>query len=50
MHFGWKAASTNPNVELWIVPGVEHTQAYRADPELYVDTVVGVFRAALDQK
>jgi uncharacterized protein len=42
-----KAASTDPHVELWIVEGVEHTLAYTADPELYVQRIIAFFDAAL---
>lgn len=45
-----KAASSNPNVELWIVPGQEHTEAFKADPERYMQRLVAFFDAALDAR
>lgn len=42
-----KAASDNPNVQLWIVDGAEHTMAYRAEPQLYTETIVSFFEKAL---
>jgi uncharacterized protein len=35
-----KAASTSPNVELWIVPGAAHVEAYLSDPQLYTTKIV----------
>ena len=35
------------NDALWIVPGAGHNQAYRSNPELYVDRVAAFFDRAL---
>jgi pimeloyl-ACP methyl ester carboxylesterase len=42
-----KAASNSSAVDLWIVPGAEHTQAYLVDPDFYARTIVGFFERAL---
>ncbi len=42
-----KAATNNPNVELWIVPGAEHTRSYEAEPELYTRKVLAFFERTL---
>ena len=42
-----KAASNNPNVELWIVPGAGHTGSYDAEPELYTEKIVTFFERTL---
>lgn len=36
-------ASGNPSDELWILPNVGHTQAYKADPVAYIDKVTAFF-------
>lgn len=38
-----KAATESPNVELWIVPGAEHTRSYAAEPEVYTQKVITFF-------
>ena len=43
-----KAATNNPNVELWIVPGAGHTGSYDVAPELYTLKIVTFFERALD--
>jgi dipeptidyl aminopeptidase/acylaminoacyl peptidase len=38
------------NDVLWIVPGAAHNQAYRSNPELYVDRVAAFFDRALAEQ
>jgi fermentation-respiration switch protein FrsA (DUF1100 family) len=40
-------ASANPDNELWIVSGAEHTRAYKTSPEEYMEKVTGFFDGAL---
>lgn len=42
-----KAASTNPDDLLWIVPGAPHAEAYQAGPALYLSRVIGFYDRAL---
>lgn len=40
-------ASDNPDNELWLVPGAEHTRAYKTAPEEYMERVTAFFNGAL---
>ncbi len=42
-----KAASRNPDTQLWLVDGVEHVKAYRSAPKEYIDRVAGYFQKRL---
>lgn len=42
------AAAAGPGCQAVILPGIGHTDAYRADPEGYVDRLDGFFRAHLE--
>ena len=41
-------AAQNPQDELWIVPGAEHTRAYKMHPAEYMQKVTDFFDAALE--
>ncbi len=45
-----KAATSSDTVELWIVPGVDHTLAYTADPELYARKIVAFFETSVPEQ
>jgi alpha-beta hydrolase superfamily lysophospholipase len=39
-----KAAVGNPNVESWVVPGADHAQSYKQEPEEYLRRVIAFFK------
>jgi fermentation-respiration switch protein FrsA (DUF1100 family) len=39
-----KAAQGNPNVEDWVMPGADHAQVYKQEPEEYIRRVMEFFK------
>ncbi|MGZ6281184.1 MAG: hypothetical protein ACXWPP_21330, partial [Ktedonobacteraceae bacterium] len=40
-------SAPNANVQVWMVPGAVHAQAYHVEGQVYVDRIVAFYNAAL---